>query len=220
MRVLVVEDDAYLGEALASGLRFEGMSVDLVDNGLTAVEQLMENAYDAVVLDRDIPGLHGDEVCRRVVADPDGPAVLMLTAADSLYDKVAGFEIGADDYLGKPFEFLELVARLRSLGRRQRTVPPVLNHGGIRLDTFRRSVERNGVPVRLTRKEFSVLQILLEACGGVVSAELLLEKAWDINANPFTNAIRVTMSSLRKKLGQPAVIETIPGVGYRIQADL
>jgi two-component system response regulator VanR len=217
MRVLVVEDDVYLGEALSSGLRFEGMSVDLVDNGVTALEQLQENAYDAVVLDRDIPGIHGDEVCRRVVADPDGPAVLMLTAAGGLYDKVAGFEIGADDYLGKPFEFLELVARLRSLGRRQKTLPPILQHGGIRLDTFRRTVERNGTPVRITRKEFSVLQILLQAGGGVVSAEILLEKAWDINANPFTNAIRVTISSLRKKLGEPAVIETVPGVGYRIR---
>jgi len=220
MRILVVEDDPSLGEAVRHGLSLEGFAVDLAVDGDAALEAVDVNDYDAVVLDRDIPGTHGDDVCAVLARRPDAPAVLMLTAAGTLTQRVSGFELGADDYLPKPFEFSELVARLRALGRRSGTaVPPVLLQAGIELDLFRRTVRRSGATVRLTRKEFSVLEILLRASGGVVSAETLLEKAWDENANPFTNAIRVTLSSLRRKLGEPWVIETVPGVGYRVLED-
>jgi two-component system, OmpR family, response regulator VanR len=216
MRVLVVEDEPYLADAIAAGLRREAMAVDVVGDGEAAVEQLSVNDYDVVVLDRDIPGIHGDDVCAWVVAERPGCRVLMLTAARGLRNTVDGFELGADDYLAKPFEFPELVVRLRALERRPvRSLPPVLKSGGVVLDPFRREVYRDGRLVRLSRKEFAVLELVMRADGGVVSAETLLEKAWDVNADPFTNAVRVTMSSLRKRLGEPWVIQTVPGSGYR-----
>ncbi|WP_101845267.1 response regulator transcription factor [Zhihengliuella sp. ISTPL4] len=222
MRVLLVEDDSALGEAVRHGLSLEGFAVDLVTDGTDALHAVEVTPYDALVLDRDIPGVHGDEVCARLAALPDSPPILMLTAAATLTQRVSGFELGADDYLPKPFEFSELVVRLRALGRRPTAaIPPVLSRSGVELDLFRRTVRRQGASIRLTRKEQAVLEVLLRADGGVVSAEQLLDKAWDENANPFTNTIRVTISSLRKKLGEPWVIETIPGSGYRIidQAD-
>ncbi|GAA4672015.1 response regulator transcription factor [Frondihabitans cladoniiphilus] len=216
MRVLIAEDEVYLAEAVETVLTREGMAVDVVHDGGDALERLSVNDYDAVVLDRDLPGVHGDDVCRSIVADGSGVFVLMLTAAGRLTEKVAGFEIGADDYLAKPFEFPELIARLRCAARRPRDArPPVLERGPVRLDTFRREVYRDGRYVRLSRKEFNVLEILLAADGGVISAERLLEKAWDENADPFTNSVRVTISTLRRKLGEPSVIDTVSGVGYR-----
>ncbi|GAB3411931.1 response regulator transcription factor [Schumannella luteola] len=217
MRVLVVEDELYLAEAIRDGLRLEAIAADLAGDGDRALELLAINSYDALVLDRDIPGVHGDEVARRVSAEPGGPRILMLTAADRLDDKVSGFELGADDYLTKPFAFRELVLRLRALARRPAEAAPlVLERAGVSLDPFRREVFRAGRHVALTRKQFAVLQVLLEAGGGVVSAETLLERAWDENADPFTNAVRITISSLRRRLGEPWVIETVAGVGYRV----
>lgn len=217
MRVLIVEDDPAIGSALLQGLRLEGFSADHVLSGTDALYAVEINEYDAVVLDRDIPGVHGDEVCATLASRPGSPAILMLTAAGTLTQRVSGFELGADDYLPKPFEFAELIVRLRALGRRSvSALPPVLAANGIELDQFRRTVRRNGATIRLTRKEFAVLEVLLRASGGVVSAETLLEKAWDENANPFTNSIRVTVSTLRKKLGLPWAIETVKGSGYRI----
>lgn len=219
MRVLVVEDDPVLGPALQRGLGLEGFSADLVADGAEALHAVEVAPYDALVLDRDLPGVHGDEVCRTLAADPQSPRILMLTAAGTLTQRISGIELGADDYLPKPFEFAELVVRLRALGRRSPVaVPPVLTLGEVELDLFRRTVRRDGATVRLTKKELAVLEVLLRAGGGVVSAEELLEKAWDENANPFTNSIRVTVSSLRKKLGEPWIIETVPGSGYRMAA--
>ncbi|APU12621.1 MULTISPECIES: response regulator transcription factor [Actinoalloteichus] len=218
MRVLIVEDEVYLAEAIATRLRREAIASDTVHDGDSALAALEVDDYDVVVLDRDIPGTHGDDVCRRIARSDWDCRVLMLTAARRLHEKVAGFEIGADDYLAKPFDFPELVARLRSLNRRTgRADPPMLELAGVRLDPFRREVYRDGRLVRLSRKEFAVLEILLSARGGVVSAETLLEKAWDRNADPFTNAIRVTISTLRKRLGTPWVIHTVSGVGYRVE---
>ena len=217
MRVLVVEDSEALAGALQVGLRREAMAVDVALDGEAALELLGVNAYDAVVLDRDLPGLHGDELCRLIVADHPACRVLMLTAARRLGDKVDGLQLGADDYLTKPFEFPELAARLRALHRRSPVArPPQLDVAGLRLDPFKREVRRDGQLIDLTRKEFAVLEILMAAAGGLVSAEYLLEKAWDAYADPFTNAVRITMSTLRAKLGQPAVIETVAGVGYRL----
>jgi two-component system response regulator VanR len=219
VRVLVVEDEPFLAEAVQAGLRLEAMSADVVGNGLDALERLAVNQYDVVVLDRDLPGMHGDEVCARIVASEDGPSVLMLTASTTLTDRVDGLRLGADDYLGKPFDLEELVARLRALNRRsRRRLPPVLERAGIRLDPFRREAYRNDRYLRLSRKEFAVLEVLMRAEGGTVSAEELLEQAWDENANPFTNAVRVTISSLRRRLGDPDPIRTTPGVGYAIRA--
>jgi two-component system response regulator VanR len=219
MRVLVAEDEVYLAEAIQAGLRRETIAADVVNDGAAALEALEVNDYDAVVLDRDLPGVHGDDVCSWVVENRPGCRVLMLTAAGTLDDKVSGFELGADDYLAKPFDFPELVVRLRALERRPSEArPPVLERGGVRLDPFRREVYRNGRLVRLSRKEFAVLDVLMRAEGGVISAETLLEKAWDANADPFTNTIRVTISNLRKRLGEPWVIETVPGAGYRFAA--
>ncbi|WGD36252.1 response regulator transcription factor [Lysinibacter sp. HNR] len=220
MRVLIVEDEAYLAEAISTGLRLEAISVDTTDNGEEALFLVDVNSYDVVLLDRDIPGLHGDEVCRELARREERPAILMLTAAGLLNDRVEGLELGADDYLAKPFEFPELVARLRALTRRQFTVlPPVLSVSNITLDPFRREVYRGGKYIRLTRKEFSVLEVLLRARGGVVSAESLLEKAWDENANPFTNSVKVTISTLRRKLDKPWAIKTVTGVGYAMVTD-
>ena len=217
MRVLVVEDSEALAGALQVGLRRAAMAVDVALDGEAALELLGVNAYDVVVLDRDLPGLHGDELCRLIVADHPACRVLMLTAARRLGDKVDGLQLGADDYLTKPFEFPELAARLRALHRRSPVArPPQLDVAGLRLDPFKREVRRDGQLIDLTRKEFAVLEILMAAAGGLVSAEDLLEKAWDAYADPFTNAVRITMSTLRAKLGQPPVIETVAGVGYRL----
>ncbi|WP_194410819.1 response regulator transcription factor [Microbacterium cremeum] len=219
MRVLIVEDELYLAEAIRDGLRLEAIAADIAGDGDTALEQLAVNSYDVVVLDRDIPGPNGDEIARHLAAEPESPRVLMLTAADRLDDKASGFESGADDYLTKPFALRELVLRLRALGRRPSAgTPPVVEVAGVRLDRFRREVYRDGRYVALTRKQFAVLDVLMTAGGGVVSAEDLLERAWDENADPFTNAVRITISTLRKRLGEPWVIETVPGVGYRMSA--
>ncbi|KIF75307.1 transcriptional regulator [Streptomyces sp. 150FB] len=218
MRVLVVEDELYLAEALQAGLRLEAIASDIVGDGDAALAQLDVNTYDVVVLDRDIPGTHGDDVCRNIVERHLGCRVLMLTAASHLHEKVTGFELGADDYLTKPFELPELVARLRSLFRRPpQSNPPILEYAGIRLDPFRREVFRSGRYIALTRKQFAVLEVLMAANGGVISAENLLQTAWDENADPFTNAVRITVSTLRKRLGDPWVIQTVPGVGYRLE---
>lgn len=216
MRVLVVEDEEYLAEAIRAGLRLEAIAADLALNGDAALESLSVNNYDVVILDRDIPGASGDEVCRQVVEQRLGCRVLMLTAAGLLDDKVRGFELGADDYLTKPFELRELVARLRALCRRPvEARPTTLDYAGVRLDSFHHEVYRFGRYVKLTRKQFSVLEILLAAQGGVISAETLLERAWDENADPFSNAVRITISSLRRRLGDPWMIHTVPGAGYR-----
>lgn len=216
MRALIVEDERFLADAIQLGLRGEAIAADVVYDGDTACEYLSINDYDVVLLDRDIPGMHGDDVCRHIAAEYPQVRVLMLTAARTLNDKIAGFEFGADDYLAKPFEFPELVMRLRALERRSQPArPPVMTLAGVALDPFRREVKRDGNVVPLTKKEFAVLHVLMRAGGGVVSAEELLEKAWDENIDPFTNTIRVTISTLRRKLGSPRVIETVPGVGYR-----
>jgi two-component system, OmpR family, response regulator VanR len=217
MRVLVVEDEPLLGEAIRDGLRLEAIAADLAGDGDTALELLGINTYDIAVLDRDIPGPSGDDVAAHIVASGRGTPILMLTAADRLDDKASGFELGADDYLTKPFALRELVLRLRALDRRRvHSRPPVREIAGLRLDPFRREVSRNGSHVALTRKQFAVLEVLVAAEGGVVSAEELLERAWDENADPFTNAVRITISALRKRLGEPWLIATVAGVGYRI----
>ncbi|SDO61810.1 two-component system, OmpR family, response regulator VanR [Microbacterium sp. ru370.1] len=217
MRVLIVEDEPFLAEAIRDGLRLEAIAADIAGDGDSALDLLGHTAYDVVVLDRDIPGPNGDDIARDLAARPTAPRVLMLTAADRLDDKAAGFESGADDYLTKPFILRELVLRLRALARRPAaSAPPVLEGDGIRLDPFRREVYRDGRYVSLTRKQFAVLEVLMAAAGGVVSAETLLERAWDENADPFTNAVRITISTLRKRLGEPWLIQTVPGVGYRM----
>jgi two-component system response regulator VanR len=219
VRVLIVEDEPYMADAIRDGLRLEAIAADVAGDGDTALELLDHNEYDIAVLDRDIPGPSGDEIAQRIVASGSGLPILMLTAADRLDDKASGFGLGADDYLTKPFELQELVLRLRALDRRRvRTRPPVREIAGLRLDPFRREVYRDGRYVALTRKQFAVLEVLVAAEGGVVSAEELLERAWDEHADPFTNAVRITISTLRKRLGEPAIIATVTGVGYRIEA--
>ncbi|MBT2118554.1 response regulator transcription factor [Dyella sp. LX-66] len=219
MRVLIVEDEPYLAEAIRAGLRLEAIAADIAGDGNTALQLLGVNAYDIAVLDRDIPGPSGDEIARHIVASGSGMPILMLTAADRLDDKASGFELGADDYLTKPFALKELVLRLRALDRRRtRSRPPVREIAGLRLDPFRREVYRDGRHIALTRKQFAVLEVLVAAEGGVISAEQLLEQAWDEHADPFTNAVRITVSALRKRLGQPWLIATVPGVGYRIDS--
>ncbi|WP_193105463.1 response regulator transcription factor [Brachybacterium sp. FME24] len=219
MRVLIVEDEPYLADAVRVGLRRETIAADVVHDGGAALESVAVDGYDVVVLDRDLPGIHGDEVCARLARDHPEVRVLMLTAARSLGDRVSGFELGADDYLLKPFEFPELVARLRALERRSQPArPPVVEAHGVRLDVFRHEVYRDGRLVRLSPKEFAVLQLLMNADGGVLSAETLLERAWDSNADPFTHTIRVTISTLRRRLGDPWVVQTVPGAGYRFGA--
>jgi two-component system, OmpR family, response regulator VanR len=215
--VLIVEDEPDMAEAIRDGLRLEAIAADVALDGHAAVNLLSVNAYDIAVLDRDIPGPSGDQIARRIVASGSGMPILMLTAADRLDDKASGFELGADDYLTKPFALRELVLRLRALDRRRaHNRPPVQEIAGVRLDPFRREVYREGRYVPLTRKQFAVLEVLVAAAGGVVSAEELLARAWDENADPFTNAVRITVSALRKRLGEPWVIATVPGVGYRI----
>ncbi|MEV5542199.1 response regulator transcription factor [Saccharopolyspora shandongensis] len=219
MRVLVVEDEAFLAEALQAGLRREGMAVDIAGDGATALESVAVNEYDVVVLDRDLPGVHGDDVCRHVVASRPDCRILMLTAAGGLADKVDGLRLGSDDYLVKPFDFPELVARLHALRRRAAAAhPPVLTFADLRLDPARRDARRGDHTLRLTRKEFAVLELLLRADGAVLSAEHLLEKAWDAHADPFTNAVRITISTLRRKLGDPPILHTATGVGYYLAA--
>jgi two-component system response regulator VanR len=217
MRVLLVEDEPYMADAIRDGLRLEAIAADVAGDGDTALALLTVNTYDIAVLDRDIPGPSGDEIARRIVASGSGMPILMLTAADRLDDKASGFELGADDYLTKPFELQELVLRLRALDRRRgHSRPPVREIAGLRLDPFRREVYRDDKYVALTRKQFAVLEVLMEADGGVVSAEALLERAWDEHADPFTNAVRITVSGLRRRLGEPWLIATVPGAGYRI----
>jgi two-component system response regulator VanR len=217
MRVLIVEDEPYMAEAIRDGLRLEAIAADIAGDGDAALELLSTDSYDIAVLDRDIPGPSGDEIAKRIVASGSGMPLLMLTAADRLDDKTSGFGLGADDYLTKPFELQELVLRLRALDRRRaHNRPPVRELAGLRLDPFRREVHRDSRYIALTRKQFAVLEILIAAEGGVVSAEDLLKQAWDENADPFTNAVRITVSALRKRLGDPSIIATVAGVGYRI----
>ncbi|MDR4534481.1 response regulator transcription factor [Glutamicibacter sp. PS] len=217
MRVLIVEDEPLMAEGIRDGLRLEAIAADIAGDGHSALELLAANSYDIAILDRDIPGPTGDDVARQIVASGTGLPILMLTAADRIDEKASGFELGADDYLTKPFDLQELVMRLRALNRRRaHHRPPVRELAGVKLDPFRREVYRNGRYIALTRKQFAVLEVLLAAEGGVVSAEELLERAWDENADPFTNAVRITVSALRKRLGEPWVIGTVPGAGYRI----
>jgi DNA-binding response OmpR family regulator len=217
MRVLVVEDEALLAGAIAEWLRQHSHAVDVTGDGGAALERLAVNDYDVVVLDRDLPVVHGDDVCRSLVESRSTVRVLMLTAAAEVGDRVAGLCMGADDYLTKPFAFTELSARVLALGRRGGpAAPPLLSRAGIRLDLARREVFRDGRYVPLARKEFAVLAELLRADGAVVSAEQLLEKAWDEHADPFTGVVRLTILKVRRKLGLPAVIQTVAGAGYQI----
>ena len=217
MRVLVVEDHAKLAITMASGLRRAGMAVDVVFDGQDALDHLALTDYDVVVLDRDIPGVHGDEVCRALAAERSRTRVLMLTAAGSVQDRVAGLVIGADDYLPKPCDFSELVARIRALARRPgMSLPPTLIHGDLQLDPSQRLATRAGRPLALNPKEFAVLEVLLGEPGVVVSAEEILERVWDEAADPFSQAVRTTISRLRAKLGEPPVIETVAKAGYRV----
>jgi DNA-binding response OmpR family regulator len=217
MRVLVAEDFEVLARSIGTGLRREGMAVDVVLDGDDALEHLAVTRYDVVVLDRDLPGVHGDEVCRRITAAGAGSRVLMLTAASTVRDRVEGLGLGADDYLPKPFDFAELVARVRALARRSApAVPPVLAAGDLRLDPGRRVAERGGLRLDLSPREFAVLECLLAARGRVVSAEELLDRVWDEMADPFTTAVKSTIRRLRGKLGDPPVVETVREGGYRI----
>jgi DNA-binding response OmpR family regulator len=217
VRVLVVEDEAPLADAIARGLRREGFAVDVAGDGGAALDKLAVHDYEVCVLDRDLPGVHGDDVCRSIGADGLPTRVLMLTAAATVSDRVAGLDLGADDYLGKPFDFAELVARIRALQRRSApALPPVLEAGDVVVDPARRLAARGGRELVLTPKEFAVLAVLVASAGSVVSAEELLERAWDEHVDPFTNTVRVTVSNLRRKLGDPPLIETVVGTGYRI----
>ena len=217
MRVLVIEDDRELAEAIGIGLRQERLAADVILDGQTGLEQALVTGYDVIVLDRDLPGLHGDEVCAGLIAAGSRSRVLMLTAAATIEDRVDGLGLGADDYLPKPFAFAELVARIRALLRRaQPGLPPVLVNGDVTLDPSRRQASRAGRVLDLGPKEFGVLELLLSAQGRVVSAEEILERVWDEMADPFTTAVKVTMSRLRRKLGDPPVINTVAQAGYRI----
>jgi DNA-binding response OmpR family regulator len=217
VRVLVVEDERLLADAVADGLRQQAMAVDVAYDGDAALARLTVNDYDVVVLDRDLPGVSGDAICATLVESGVDARILMLTAAAAVPQRVAGLSLGADDYLTKPFDFAELVARVHALARRARpATPPVLTRAGICLDLHRRTVTRDGMPVDLSRKEFAVLAELMRADGGAVSSEQLLEKAWDEHVDPFTGVVRFVIMMLRRKLGDPPVIETIPGAGYRI----
>jgi len=217
MRVLVIDDDREFAETLAVGLRREGLAVDVALDGSTGLERAIVTVYDVIVLDRDLPGLHGDDVCAGIIEEGCRSRVLMLTAASAIDDRVDGLGRGADDYLTKPFAFAELVARLRALLRRaQPAVPPVLVSGDLELDTARRRACRGGRHLDLGPKELAVLELLLAAGGRVVSAEELLERVWDEAADPFTTVVKVTISRLRRKLGDPPVIETVAQAGYRV----
>ncbi len=217
VRVLVVDDQALLADAVAEALRQASIAVDVAYDGAAALDRIGVNSYDVVVLDRDLPEVHGDDVCAEIVAAGSGTRVLMLTAASTVPDRVAGLAMGADDYLPKPFDLTELLARVRALSRRSGPARgPVLVRAGLRLDPHAREVRRGDRLIPLSRKEFAVLEELLRAEGGAVSTEELLERAWDENADPFTNVVRVTMLNLRRKLGAPPVINTVHGIGYQI----
>jgi DNA-binding response OmpR family regulator len=214
MRVLVVEDHATLADRIAQGLRQAGMAVDTVYDGAAGLDAASQTAYDVIVLDRDLPVVHGDQVCRTMAGS--GPRILMLTAAADVDDRVHGLELGADDYLGKPFAFAELVARVRALSRRAPSSPSILRQGDLTVDCARHRASRDSRPLSLTRKEFGILEILLVADGALVSAEELIEHVWDANADPLSNIVSVTMTRLRRKLGDPPMIETVVGKGYRM----
>jgi DNA-binding response OmpR family regulator len=216
VRVLVVEDNAVLARRIAEGLRDAGMAVDVATDGDAALEKGLQARYDVVILDRDVPRVHGDAVCAQLIASKVEARILMLTAATTVSDRVDGLNLGADDYLPKPFAFAELVARVHSLARRTPSAPPLLRHGDLIVDRARRRATRATRLLSLSRKELGVLEELLRADGAAVSAEQLLERVWDENADPFTNTVAVTLSRLRRKLGEPALIETVPGMGYRI----
>jgi DNA-binding response OmpR family regulator len=217
LRVLIAEDERRLADAIARGLRREGMAVDLAPDGTDALVKARVVRYDVLVLDRDLPGTHGDEVCRAVRGERPETGILMLTAAGTLEDLVEGLSLGADDYLAKPFRFGELVARIHALARRSTpSRPPILTHSDIELDPARRVVTRAGGAIELTRKEFAVLEVLMAAEGATVSAEELLERVWDEHTDPFTNVVRMTIMTLRRKLGEPQVVDTVIGVGYRM----
>jgi DNA-binding response OmpR family regulator len=214
MRVLVAEDHVVLADRIAEGLRDAGLAADVVNDGQAALTQADLTAYDVIVLDRDLPVVHGDQVCRRLAGGH--VRILMLTAAAAVDDRVDGLELGADDYLGKPFAFHELVARVRALGRRAPSAPPVVRRGDLTVDRARHRASRGTRRLSLTRKEFAILELLLAADGGVVSAEELLEHVWDANTDPFSNVVSVTMARLRRKLGEPPMIQTVVGRGYRL----
>jgi DNA-binding response OmpR family regulator len=214
MRVLVVEDHVTLAGRIAQGLRQAGMAVDASYDGAAALQAAARTAYDVIVLDRDLPVVHGDQVCRTLAGS--GPRILMLTAAGDVEDRVDGLELGADDYLGKPFVFAELVARVRALSRRAPSVSPIVHKGDLTVDRARHRVTRGSRPLSLTRKEFGILEMLLAADGALVSAEELLEHVWDGDVDPFSNIVSVTMTRLRRKLGEPPMIETVIGKGYRM----
>ncbi|MEU6721228.1 response regulator transcription factor [Nonomuraea sp. NPDC046802] len=217
MRILVVEDDQALAEVIAEGLRDQGMAVDLAHDGLAAAAKLDLTTHDVVILDRDLPGLHGDALCQMITERGNRPMVLMLTAASAPGDRVSGLTLGADDYLAKPFHFPELILRIRALARRKPDARSrTLRAAGIELDPVRRTAVRDGLQLNLSVKEFAVLEALLRASPGFLNAESLLEQVWDENTDPFTNTVTVTVGRLRRKLGDPPVIETMPGVGYRI----
>jgi two-component system, OmpR family, response regulator VanR len=217
VRVLIAEDEVRLADAIARGLRRQGIAVDLAADGESALAKARIVRYDVLVLDRDLPRLHGDEVCRAVRDERPEAGILMLTAAGTLEDMVQGLSLGADDYLAKPFRFAELVARIHALARRAApSRPPVLHHADIELDPARRRITRSGEEVTLARKEFAVLETLMSAEGATVSAEQLLERVWDEHADPFTNVVRMTIMTLRRKLGEPQAIVTVPGAGYRL----
>jgi DNA-binding response OmpR family regulator len=217
VRVLIAEDEARLADAIARGLRFQGMAVDLAADGESALAKSRVVRYDVLVLDRDLPRMHGDEVCRAVRDERPEAGILMLTAAGTLEDMVNGLSLGADDYLSKPFRFAELVARIHALARRATpSRPPVLRHADIELDPARRRITRGGEEITLARKEFAVLETLITASGATVSAEQLLERVWDEHTDPFTNVVRMTIMTLRRKLGDPPVVQTVIGVGYRM----
>ncbi len=217
MRVLIAEDERRLADAIARGLRREGMAVDLAPDGSEALIKARVIRYDVMVLDRDLPVLHGDEVCRQLRDERPETGILMLTAAGALDDLVDGLSLGADDYLTKPFRFAELVARIRALGRRSSPARPALmQHADVELDPARRAVTRGGEPIELARKELAVLETLMAADGATVSAEQLLERVWDEHTDPFTNVVRMTIMTLRRKLGEPQLIETVIGIGYRL----
>jgi DNA-binding response OmpR family regulator len=216
MRVLVVEDHFVLADRIGEGLRDAGFAVDVVYDGAAALQNTSSTSYDVVVLDRDLPSVHGDQVCRELVRGASATRILMLTAAGGIEDRVDGLERGADDYLGKPFAFPELIARVRALGRRGPGSPPVMRRGDLVIDSARHRASRHGTPLTLTRKEFGILEHLAAADGAPVSAEDLLEHVWDANADPFSNTVAVTIGRLRRKLGEPPMIETVIGVGYRL----
>jgi DNA-binding response OmpR family regulator len=220
VRVLVVEDERQLADAVARGLRREGMAVDVAYDGKEGHEKAVITPYDVIILDRDLPGMSGDDIMTELGRAESNARVIMLTASGAVADRVEGLSLGADDYMPKPFAFAELIARVRALGRRSNpATPPVLAAGDLELDSARRVVKRSGREIDLTRKEFGVLEVLLQANGAVVSSEGLLDRVWDENADPFTTTVRVTMMTLRRKLGDPPLIETVVGSGYRIKSD-